>query len=372
VTRPLRVGLLFGGRSVEHEVSVTSARGVAAAMAQTALECLPIAVTATGRWLTPEASQAILAGDAGRVEDPASWAGPHLVVDPGGGGLLQIEPDGRPRPLPLDVVFPLIHGWGGEDGRLQGALDLAGVPYVGAGLLGSANGMDKNVSKLLLDSIGIPVVPWLVFSEAEYRADAEGVCRRIVDQLGWPTFVKPTNGGSSVGISRVDRAEGLAAAMKLGFANDAEVIVERAVDAREIECAVLGNASPQASVLGEIIPSREFYDYAAKYLDGTSELIIPADLDPAVAERIRAYALAAFKLLKLRGFARIDFLVERDGDRIYVNEANTLPGFTPISMFPRLWGASGMTYPTLVKALVTLALEDDRSTEPLSGASAES
>lgn len=351
-----KVGLLFGGQSAEHEVSVVSARGVAAAMRGADLCCVPIGVTDQGRWLAPELSVGILEGDAARVDAPAQERFAHVLVDPGR-GLLLADPGAPPAPIDVDVVFPLIHGWGGEDGRLQGLLELAGVPYVGAGVRGSAVAMDKEVSKRLFEARDLPVCPWFSFDRVAWEADAVALHARVADELGWPVFVKPANAGSSVGITRVARPADLRAAVRKALKFDEKIVVERGIDAREIECAVLGNADPQASVLGEILPSREFYDYAAKYLDGTSELVIPADLEPRSAERTRLDAVRAYLALDLRGFARVDFLVERGTGKIFLNEINTLPGFTPISMFPKLWEASGLAYPALVSRLVALARE---------------
>jgi D-alanine-D-alanine ligase len=267
----------------------------------------------------------------------------------------------EPHPIELEVVFPLVHGWGGEDGRLQGALDLAGIPCVGAGVCGSAVGMDKVLTRQLCEAQGLPGVRWMVFHASTYVSAPETAHRRIAAELGFPVFVKPSNGGSSVGVTRVAKASGLPAAMDEAFDCDATVLVEEGVDAREIECAVLGNEQPEASVLGEIVPSREFYDYAAKYLDGTSELKIPAPLDGETTEAVRAHAVSAFRCLGLSGMARVDFLVARSSGRVYLNEVNTLPGFTSISMFPKLWEASGLAYPELVRRLVDLALERWRS-----------
>jgi len=254
-------------------------------------------------------------------------------------------------------MFPLIHGWGGEDGRLQGALELAGIPYVGAGVLGSACGMDKATSRILFAASGLAVCPWLTLPASDYQTDAGGWQHRIVDRLGLPLFVKPSSGGSSLGITKVSDAGEVGAALELAFKHDTQVVVEEALDAREIECAVLGNAEPKASGLGEIEPSREFYDYQAKYEDERSILRIPAPLPPDVAGIIRQQALTAYRALRLAGFARVDFLLERGSERIYINEVNTLPGFTPISMFPKLWEAEGLSYPELVKQLVALAFD---------------
>jgi D-alanine-D-alanine ligase len=358
MTQRLRVGLMFGGRSVEHEVSVVSARGVSAALRGTEMECIPVGVTGDGRWLRPKDSWRLLEGEARRVERPAedgeSW---RAVLDPGSGGLVLLGEGRAPERLALDVVFPLIHGWGGEDGRLQGALDLVGIPVVGAGVLGSAMAMDKAISKQLFLANGLPVAPWLSITRPLYDRRSERARKRIISELGLPLFVKPANGGSSVGINRVAHLEELEPALNEAFALDGKVVIEQALDAREIECAVLGNDNPEASGLGEILPAREFYDYAAKYEDDRSRLELPAKIEPALTESIRSLALSAFRALELRGFARVDFLLDRLSGRAYLNEANTLPGFTPISMFPKLWEASGVAFPDLVQRLVHLAQE---------------
>jgi D-alanine-D-alanine ligase len=361
VTARLKVGLLFGGASVEHEVSVESARGVARGLDGDRFECVPIGVTGDGVWLPPDASASVLAGTGKRVEAPASGDDDRLVVDPGGDGLLRLSRGAPPRPVHLDVLFPVLHGRGGEDGRLQGAMDLAGIPCVGAGVLGSALGMDKAASKTIFESRGLPVGPWTAVSEGEYRSaprEAEG---RLADALGFPMFVKPSNGGSSVGVTKVSAREELGAAIEAGFRCDRKLVVEAAIDAREVECAVLGNERPEASVPGEIVPSREFYDYAAKYLDGASRLLIPAPIGAATAESVRRIAVLAFRALDLAGMARVDFFVERTTGRVLLNEVNTLPGFTAISMYPKLWEASGLPYPELLDRLVRLALEEASS-----------
>lgn len=349
-----RVGLIFGGSSVEHEVSVVSARGVRQGLEAGPFECLPIGVTEDGRWLAPEASEPILSGAGARVEmPPPGQPSAELRIDLGTGGF--VRSDGTV--VRLDAVFPLIHGWGGEDGRIQGLLELAGIPYVGSGVLGSAVGMDKEISKSLFEHHGLPVGPWRSFRREEYRRDRDGLCAGLGKALGFPLFVKPANGGSSVGISRVADPDGLAPAIEEALRCDAKVVAEAALDAREIECAVTGNHAPESSVPGEILPSREFYDYASKYEDGTSELVIPAEIPEAVANEIRALAVKAFRVLELAGLARVDFFLERHGARVYLNEVNTLPGFTPISMFPKLWEASGVPYPRLLERLVDLAVD---------------
>lgn len=357
------LGLIFGGSSVEHEVSVSSARGVASALRDTPLDCTPIAVTGDGRWLGPDLSKRILESDRRRAEplvgEDDGWS---VVLRPGGGPLLQVGPAGETMPLTVDLLFPLIHGWGGEDGRLQGALELAGLPYVGCGVAASAVAMDKILTRTVLDAHGIPGVRWIALDRYRAGEDAAVIEARVAERLGYPVFVKPANGGSSVGISRVTGAGELDLALQAALECDSRVIVEAAVaDAREIECAVLGNEAPEAAVLGEVVPSGEFYDYSAKYIDGTSQLLIPAELKPEIAQEITKLALEAYRALDLAGFARVDFLVERDGGRVYLNEVNSLPGFTPISMFPKLWEESGLPYGALIERLVELALDRRQS-----------
>jgi D-alanine-D-alanine ligase len=349
---------MFGGYSVEHEVSVVSARGVSAAMGRTKLVCVPIGVTGSGAWLAPEKSREILEGNAARVELSGADDGARVVVQPGAGGLLLSRPGRENQPLPIDVLFPLVHGWGGEDGRLQGALDLAGVPFVGAGVGGSSSAMDKEMTRQILRANGLTVTPGRALTRPAFERDgARATVDRLLAELTLPLFVKPANGGSSVGIHRVAHGKDLQAALEDAFQYDRKLVVEQGVDAREIECAVLGNDEPEASGLGEIVPQREFYDYTAKYEEDSTLLEIPARLDDSTTEEIRLQALRVFRALDLCGFARIDFLVERKSGRIFVNEANTLPGFTPISMFPKLWEATGLAYPRLIERLVELARE---------------
>lgn len=341
---------------MEHEVSLLSARGVASALDPARFETVALGVSGDGRWLAPAESARVLFSDAKRVEAPES-GGARLVVDPAYGGLIKIASGADAQPVPVDVVFSVVHGWGGEDGRIQGLLELAGVPCVGAGVLGSAVGMDKQVAKALFQERGLPVGPWRSMRRGHWLQDRLGETARLVEALGLPLFVKPANGGSSVGISKVRSAEDLPAALVLAFAHDRKVVVELGLNAREIECAVLGNDSPEASIPGEIVPSGEFYDYASKYEDGTSTLLIPAPLAPEVSDRIRALAIAAFDALDLSGMARVDFFLEKETGRVLVNEVNTLPGFTPISMYPKLWEATGLSYRELLTRLIDLARE---------------
>jgi D-alanine-D-alanine ligase len=341
---------------VEHEVSLVSARGVAFALDPERFETVALGISGDGRWLAPAESARVLLSDAKRVE-AGEGGGARLVVDPGFGGLVRIAPGADAQPVPLDVVFSVVHGWGGEDGRIQGLLDLAGVPCVGAGVLGSAVGMDKQVAKALFQERGLPVGPWRSIRRSAWLRDREGEQARLVAALGLPLFAKPANGGSSVGISKVRRAAELPAALELAFVHDRKVVVETGLEVREVECAVLGNENPEASIPGEIVPSGEFYDYAAKYEDGTSRLLIPAPLEPLVADAIRSLAIEAFIALDLSGMARVDFFVEKGTGRVLLNEVNTLPGFTPISMYPKLWEASGLTYRELLTRLIDLARE---------------
>lgn len=357
----LRVALVFGGRSVEHEVSLVSARGVEASLDRGRYDVVPLAVTGEGVWLPPARSEEILRSHDLRAEAGAGPDRGRVVVDPGGGGLLLLARAVQATPLSIDVVVSVVHGWGGEDGRMQGLLDWAGIPYVGAGVLGSAAGMDKAVAKRLAEEAGIPVGPWRLVTEAEFSVDPGAESARVVRELGDTVFVKPANGGSSVGITKVRAAAALEEALRTAFRFDRRVLVEAALDAREIECAVLGNDAPEASVAGEIVPSSEFYDYRAKYVDGTSGLLIPAPVEPAVLEEVRAHAVTVFRALDLAGMARVDFFLERKTGRLYFNEVNTLPGFTPISMYPKLWEATGVSYPDLLDRLIGLAVERFRA-----------
>ena len=350
MTSKRRIALLFGGPSVEHEVSVVSARGVASALDPARFEIVPIGITHGGRWLSPELSRQVLTSNASRVE--ASGMDGRLLIDPAA-GLVRLSSER----IAIDAVFSVVHGWGGEDGRFQGVFDVAGLPLVGPGVLGSAAGMDKQVAKALFEARGIPVGPWRALRRATWQAERRTAEAGILDALGLPLFVKPANGGSSVGISKVRVAGELSAALEVAFAHDAKAVVERGIDAREIECAVLGNDTAEVSVCGEVVPSREFYDYASKYEDGTSKLLIPAPLPAEVAERIRKLALRAFEALDLAGMARVDFFLDRVTGEAYLNEVNTLPGFTPISMYPKLWEASGLGYADLLARLIDLAVE---------------
>ncbi len=367
----LRVGVIFGGRSGEHEVSLMSALSVLSNLDPERYEVVPIGITKEGRWVvTGDPVRALTEGlaSAGPARPVALLGDPALkeklveladtpVQGAGPGAASAPAEVASPLP-PLDVVFPVLHGPYGEDGTIQGLLELAGVPYVGAGVLASATGMDKAAMKDLFSAHGLPVLDYVVIKRRDWKAGPREVVDRVTSRLRFPVFVKPCNLGSSVGITKVHDLGELAPAIDKAAAYDRKIIVENGLEpAREIECSVLGNDDPEASVCGEVLPSREFYDYSAKYLDGTSGLIIPAELATEVSDRVRALAVKAFLALDCAGMARVDFLVSRAGSEVYVNELNTIPGFTKISMYPKLWEASGLPYSRLLDRLIELAFE---------------
>lgn len=345
----LRVGVLFGGRSGEHEVSLASAASVIRGMDPDRYEPVPIGITKDGHWLVGEGAMKILPDvlkNGRRV---------MLTADPTEAALVPLDRGaGAQR---LDVFFPVMHGTFGEDGTIQGLLELAGLPYVGAGVLGSSIGMDKDVSKRLCKAAGIPVVPWYTFHRWQWEKDPAAVRAAIEQQFPYPVFVKPATLGSSVGMSKVHTSEELGPALDLACEFGMKILVEKAVSAREIEVSVLGNHQPQASIPGEIVPHREFYDYTAKYLEDGTKLLIPADLKPAQAKKIQELAVKAFLALELSGMARVDFFLEKKGGKLYLNEVNTIPGFTSISMYPKLWEASGIGFRELIGRLIDLAFE---------------
>jgi D-alanine-D-alanine ligase len=345
----LRLGIIFGGRSGEHEVSVVSAQHVIAAADRERFEVVPIGITRSGAWLTPQETEAILARDEALYQKTLDTG------SAGGQGLLA-----RPQALEVlsqvDVVFPLIHGPYGEDGTLQGLLEMADVPYIGAGVAASAIGLDKALMKALFAQAGLPVPDYRVVLGWRWESDQQTVTRELEAAMDYPWFVKPANGGSSVGITKVRSREDLAEAVQLALRYDRKLVVERGVQGREIECAVLGNDDPQTSPLGEIVYQREFYDYEAKYLDPNSQLIAPAQVPAETAARIQAMAVQAYRAIDCAGMGRVDFFLLPDGT-VYLDEINTIPGFTPISMFPRLWQLGGLTYSQLISRLVDLALE---------------
>jgi D-alanine-D-alanine ligase len=344
--KKLRVAVIFGGKSGEHEVSIASAASIFKHLDPARYEAVPIKIEKDGRWmLTGEVPKAISAADVHRQVQTTA--------------LQPIDPTTTLAGGNVDVVFPVLHGPYGEDGTVQGLLELANVPYVGAGVLGSAVGMDKAVMKTLFLAAGLPVAPYRVVLRPEWTRDAAAVRARVARDLTYPVFVKPANLGSSVGISKARDAAQFDEAMTLALHYDRKIVIEAAVPkAREIECAVLGNDNPEASVPGEIIPLREFYDYEAKYMDANgSKLEIPARLSESQTEEIRRLSIEAFRACDLSGLARVDFLMDGTTGETFLNEVNTLPGFTTISMYPKLWEASGLPYPALLDRLLTLAVE---------------
>jgi D-alanine-D-alanine ligase len=381
----LRVGILFGGRSGEHEVSLLSAASVLNAIDKEKYEVVPIGITKDGRWLTAEHAENLLQGKlmlesrnlrAGDPETTSSAAvlarGEAVVVPPEPmhrqSGLVPFQSDAAmlrrasDRAINVDVIFPVLHGTFGEDGTIQGLLELADIPYVGAGVLGSAAGMDKDIMKSLFLAAGIPIVRHVTILRSAWENDPKQVQKRIESKLIYPVFVKPANLGSSVGISKVHNRKELGPAIEEAAKFDRKIVIEQGVGgkkekAREIECSVLGNDEPSASVPGEIVPGKEFYDYTAKYVDEGSQLIIPAKLTKAQTKRVQDLAIAAFKAVDCSGLARVDFLMDPKTAKIFLNEINTMPGFTAISMYPKLWAASGLAYADLIDQLIQLGIE---------------
>ena len=375
MAKKLRVGILFGGRSGEHEVSLLSAASILKAIDRTRFDVVPIGITKEGHWLTAADAHDLLEGNGSavarrlRAGDPEATPGAKLLHD-GIPTLLAPEPSpaGRaqnqsPGGRPLDVVFPVLHGTFGEDGTIQGLFELAGIAYVGSGVLGSSAGMDKDVMKRLFAQARLPIVKHVTLLRAGWEKSPRKAVDCIEDALKYPLFVKPANLGSSVGISKAHDRKELGPALDLAARYDRKIVIEQGVGgkkrkARELEVAVLGNDNPQASVVGEIVPGKEFYDYEAKYLSEGSVPVIPAPLTKTQSRQIRAMAVEAFKACDLSGLARVDFLMEPDGkQRIFLNEVNTLPGFTSISMYPKLWEATGIPYKDLITKLIDLALE---------------
>jgi D-alanine-D-alanine ligase len=355
--KKLRIGVIYGGRSGEHEVSLASAAAVFKNLDAGRYEAVPIKIEKDGRWMLPQrppaidkAADVIHGATAGAIDAGASREA-QIVAHPGRDTLVS--------GVALDVVFPVLHGPYGEDGTVQGLLELANVPYVGAGVLASAVGMDKAAMKLAFAAKGLPICDYEVVLRRDWQRDERATLQTVVNRLGFPVFVKPANLGSSVGISKAKHVAELRTAIKLAAEFDRKVVIEAAVpQAREIEVAVLGNDEPEASVPGEIIPSGEFYDYEAKYLNASSREVIPAVLPDRLAEEIRTLAVTAFKALDCAGMARVDFLLEGDGGgMLYINELNTIPGFTTISMYSKMWAASGVSYPQLLDRLIALAIE---------------
>lgn len=351
----INVGVLFGGRSGEHEVSLESAASVMEAMDPEKYNIIPVGISKEGRWLAggnpmEALRKKIIPGDC-------SYA--TMITDPASPGILLLDRRGEPCRsgfIPLDLVFPVLHGPFGEDGTVQGLLELAGIPYVGAGVFASAAGMDKEFMKILFRHRGLNVGDYLVFNAWRWEKEQDAILLEIEEKLGYPCFIKPANMGSSVGISKCTSREFLVQGIQEAFRFDLKVIAEATISGREIECSVLGDESPIASVPGEIIPCNDFYDYSAKYLDNRSRLLIPAPLEMEIVESIQSCAVEAFLAVECSGLARVDFFYQPDEKRIVVNEINTMPGFTSISMYPKLWEAGGISYPHLIDRLIDIAI----------------
>ncbi len=382
--KKLRVGVLFGGRSGEHEVSLLSAASVIAAMDQSKYDVVPIGITKEGRWVTAANAERLLrgesvaeprhlrAGDPDATPEAALLAdGETVVVPPVPGNALVPFATGVPhrrvsdRAIDVDIVFPVLHGTFGEDGTIQGLLELADIAYVGAGVLGSAAGMDKDVMKCLFRDAGLPLVKHVTVLRANWERDPRKIRKQVETALKYPVFVKPANLGSSVGISKAHHSGELPAALDEAAKFDRKIVIEQGVGgarrkARELECSVLGNDAPKASVVGEVVPIKEFYDYAAKYLDEGSRLDIPAKLTKAQQKQVQEMAVRAFLAVDCSGLGRVDFLMDPQTEKVYVNEINTMPGFTSISTYPKLWADTGLPYKELIDRLIDLGLERHR------------
>ena len=356
--RKIRVAVVFGGRSDEHDVSLRSARTIMDALDPERYDVVPVGISREGRWISGDDPLAALISISPMFqltggEQKAEPTGEQSVTPVVGADALM--PGGVTESV--DVFFPALHGPMGEDGTIQGMLELAGLPYVGSGVLGSAASMDKAMTKVVMTQAGIPQLPWILVLRRDWERDADAIEQRISDEIGFPCFVKPANLGSSVGITKARDVEDLRLGLREAALFDRRLVVEKGVVGRELEISVLGNDDPIVSIAGEIRPRGEFYDYNAKYLDDSAELIIPANLEPEIQEQLEDYAARAFIALDLAGLARVDFFLEDGTNNVYLNEVNTLPGFTSISMYPSLWAASGVPINELVDRLVQLALE---------------
>ena len=349
------VALLFGGMSSEHEVSCVSVGNFVRNIDRSKYEVLTVGITKEGRWLYTEATAEQMA-DGSWEELPGNMA---CVISPDRAdhGMILFTPDGRVEKMHLDVVIPVLHGLWGEDGTVQGLLELAGIPYVGCGVLASSVCMDKAVANALFEANGVPHTKWVAANRWEIEKDLEGVCAGVEQKLGWPVFVKPANAGSSVGISKVSSQEELKAAIALALENDRKVVFEAFVDGQEVECAVIGSDPAVATRPGEILAGAEFYTYDDKYKNGVSQTVIPAHLPEAKLDEVKTYAAMAYTALNCEGLARCDFFVEHGTNRVMINEINTFPGFTPISMYPKLMEHEGTPVPALIDHLIELALE---------------
>jgi D-alanine-D-alanine ligase len=358
----IRIGVLFGGQSGEHEVSLVSASAVMEALDRTKYDIVPIGITKQGRWIAGDNALPALAALADPKKLPVSSQQSAVSSQQLRGKTLETTEMNLPTAdwrlhAGIDVVFPVLHGPMGEDGTVQGLLELAGVPYVGCGVLASAVGLDKAMMKAAFSAAGLPQLHWLLVRRTQWQYGGAEVIKDIEAHLHYPVFVKPANMGSSVGITRATDSFTLAQGLDEAARYDRRIVVEQGIDAREIEVSVLGNEEPQASVAGEIVPSNEWYDYQAKYLGGESKILIPAPISDALADQVRQMAIQAFKAIDGAGLARVDFLLDRSSAALYLNEANTMPGFTPVSMYAKMWAASGLAYGPLLDRLIELAIE---------------
>ena len=355
VSKKRCVGILFGGRSGEHEVSLSSARSIMQAIDKGKYQVVAIGIDKSGQWIVGGDPMKALTSGLASESSPVA-----LLADPTRRGLMRLQEQDQTitsvRLAELDVIFPVLHGTYGEDGTVQGLLELASIPYVGCGVLASATAMDKATAKDIFRAHGLPVLPYLAIKRKAWRKKPAAVIDEIEAQLAYPIFVKPANLGSSVGITKAHNRDELSPALDTAARYDRKLVIEQGIEAREIEVSVLGNDDPIASVPGEIVPCREFYDYRAKYIED-SELLIPAPLDPETAQQVRQMAVVAFKALDGAGMARADFLLDKKTAKLWINELNTIPGFTEISMYPKLWEASGIPYPELIDRLIELAIE---------------
>jgi len=354
----MKIGVLYGGRSGEHDVSLCSAASVVAALDKNKYKVTAIGIDRNGKWYVQEKPEIVAHKNFGKVlalKKKGKWLVNHFQQN---NQLRLYDLKNKNKEVAIDVVFPVLHGTFGEDGTLQGLLELAMVPYVGADVIGSSVGMDKNIAKRLLKEAGIPVVSSITLNKQQWKNNAQNIIQNSVDKLGLPLFVKPVCTGSSVGIKKVKEKESLIKAINFAFQFDTRVMIEKAIDCREIECAVLGNDNPEPSILGEIIPKHEFYSYEAKYIDPDgAALKIPAQIDSFLADKIRKIAVDGYAALGCSGMARVDFFLDKKTDEFYLNEINTIPGFTSISMYPKLWEATGLKYDKLLDKLIELALE---------------
>ena len=356
-TKKLKVGIIFGGRSGEHEVSYCSATSIMKAINKDKYTVVPIGITKEGRWISPEETAQAL--QSGRIEGESTVI---LLNNPSYNNLIRIDNNQKLKKDTsegkLDVIFPVLHGPYGEDGTVQGLLELADIPYVGAGVTASAISMDKELMKTIFKQKGLPVVKWLTIKRKDWYKSKEEILSLIQNSFEYPLFIKPTNLGSSVGITKVHKAKELEKAIDLASSYDRKILVEQGLEGvKEIECSILGNDEPRASVVGEVKPAGEFYDYDSKYINKATQLIVPADLPEEVSRKVQEIALRAFKAIDAAGMARVDFFVTKKENKIYLNEINTIPGFTSVSMYPRMWESSGISYTDLIDRLIQLALE---------------